>query len=115
MTYGKRVNFTIEPLSLHKFATSAKCVFAICKDYCRSSIVCNADIPVSKRRFIKPVTAPTETPLSKEQEEVPLAKKECTQKIAVWETEQTHRGILKVKAHNPEGVCIYLHANLTQH
>ena len=112
MANSKKVKFNVEPLKLHKSDTSAKCLFTICTDDCKNSINCNADIPINKRHFIMPTNTPTEPPKelpNKEQPEIQQEInhqdiRECSQKFAVWESEKTHRGILKVKAHNPEMV-----------
>lgn len=125
MTNNKTVSFTVVPRPMQKTITTAKCVVEICEDNCRNRLACNANIPINNRKFIMmptvstpttntPITSipttsmpTTSTPTISTPAMAPkqnLNVSECEQKDAVWEVEQPHRGILKVKAYNTEEV-----------
>ena len=80
MAYSETFSFTVEPMSLSLADTNTKCMFTICKDGCH---ICKVDIPVYDKQFVIP---------------------ECRQQMAVWQAQQTDRGVLKVKVQNPKEV-----------
>ena len=120
MAYNKTVNFTIVPaFSLRQSATTTQCTITIFKDDCNNRLVCNAAIPVLNQQFVMPQGAsnttqipakPTNTSMPEEQG---IHLRVCLQNDSVWESEKTHRGILKVKVYNFESVSTCLDLSFT--